>query len=420
MKKLKIKVLTIIFSILSLVIISVCLGTNLRNYYTQKQEIQNILNRSIVDEETIKNHRFDIPDNSKGPKEPQKIENEFNDKRRIFLNYTVYTVILDNNGKYLDIINHTENEIDENNVKSIAEKIIDNHSSDRNIGNLYFEKYSYAFTKNGTLMIVDNSKLNKKLCISLIITIIVMLVLEIIVWFITLKLTRWVIKPVEESFERQKRFIADASHELKTPLTVMIASSDAFYKDGNKKWIDNMKSEAERMTSLVTDLLDLSQIENEKNLNFQVDDLSNIIESSILTFESLFYESNLKLEYEISEDIKLKCNKNQIKQLITILMDNAIKHSKDTGKVIINLRKDKKDIILEVKNKGVSIKKADEEKIFERFYKTDTSRNRNSNNYGLGLAIAKSIVENHNGVISVSSKDGYTIFKIKWGLSKVK
>lgn len=413
MNKLKYKVFVIIFSILTFVVISVCLVTNLRNYYGQKKEISNILNKSTVNAEMINNSFFDGGNEPKDPKREEFPDEKFNNPKRIFLNYTVYTVILDDEGNYVDLINHTEEDVDVEHVKKIAEEIIVKHDYDRYIGNLFLNKYSYSFTKNGTLIIVDNTFLNRKLIVSLLSTILMIIVLEIIVWIISSKLTKWVIEPVILSFERQKTFIADASHELKTPLAVMIASSEAYYKDGNKKWVDNIRAEAERMNSLVTDLLDLSQIESEKNFNFELENLSTIIESAILTFESLFYESKLKLEYQIEKDIKLVCNKNQIKQLITILMDNAIKHSEEAGNVTIKLMLESKDIIMEVTNKGM-IKKEDRDKIFERFYKTDKSRNRNSNTYGLGLAIAKSIVENHNGEISVNSKDDYTTFKVKW------
>lgn len=411
MKKLKLKVFTVIFAILSAIALGVCFVSFLRTYYGQKKEIQNILNIPTIDNETIIEQKTNSNEN-KEQKEPTK-KDDIKNPERIFLNYTVYTVILsiDDN---LEVINHTGNEQNEELIKKIAEKIITNHKTENHVGNLFINKYSYAFKRNGTLIIIDNSDLNSELIKSLIFTLLMICILEIIIWIITSRLTCWIIKPVEESFERQKRFIADASHELKTPLTIMIASSEAFYKDGKKKWVDNMRSESERMTALVTDLLDLSQIENEKNLNFKLEDLSNLIESSILTFESLFYESKLKLEYNIEKDIKLNCNKNQIKQLITILVDNAIKHSEPKATVFIILKKEGKEILLEVKNKGEEIPKKEEDKIFERFYKMDTSRNRNSNNYGLGLAIAKSIVENHNGSITANSESGYTVFKITW------
>ena len=140
------------------------------------------------------------------------------------------------------------------------------------------------------------------------------------------------------------------------------------------------------------------------------ENLSKITEGEILTFESLFYEKNIKLKYDVKKNIKCFCNSDMIKELLGILIDNAIKHTK--GKVIINLYKAGKDIVLEVKNDGEKIKKEDEKKIFERFYKVDQSRNRDSNRYGLGLAIAKEIVLKHNGTITASSKNEYTIFKV--------
>ena len=140
------------------------------------------------------------------------------------------------------------------------------------------------------------------------------------------------------------------------------------------------------------------------------ENLSKITEGEILTFESLFYEKNIKLKYDVKKNIKCFCNGDMIKELLGILIDNAIKHTK--GKVIINLYKAGKDIVLEVKNDGEKIKKEDEKKIFERFYKVDESRNRDSNRYGLGLAIAKEIVLKHNGTITASSKNEYTIFKV--------
>ena len=168
------------------------------------------------------------------------------------------------------------------------------------------------------------------------------------------------------------------------------------------------------MIKLVTELLDLAKTEGEQDIVMQENNLSDITESSILTFESLFYDNNIKLKYDITPDIKMSCNEDLIIELMSILVDNAIKHCSEKGKVIINLSKNSKQIILEVKNKGLPIKKEDEEKIFERFYKVDTSRNRNTNNYGLGLAIAKNIVEKHNGTITAHSSDGYTTFKVIW------
>ena len=259
---------------------------------------------------------------------------------------------------------------------------------------------------------MDNTKLNKTLISQLISNIIIFSLCEVLIFIITCLITKWITEPVKKSFEKQKIFVADASHELKTPLSVMIASADAYFNDKDDKWVYNMKNESERMIKLVTELLDLAKTEKEQDIVMQEGNLSDIVEGSILTFESLFYDKKIKLKYNIDSDIKILCNEDLMVELMGILIDNAIKYCSKNGKVVVDLSKKNKQIILEVKNTGVPIKKEDEERIFERFYKSDTSRNRNSNNYGLGLAIAKNIVEQHNGDISVHSNNGYTIFKV--------
>ena len=408
MKKLKVKVFSVIFSLLTIFTLIIFIGSTTKDYMEKKNSISEILTRIPKTFENLDRR------NRPGNFEPSRSIQD-NDSRRIYLDFTIYTVILDNNGNYKELINNTNNdELEEKNIKEIANNIINNHKEDLYIGSLYTSKYAYVFTTNNTLIIMDNTELNTILLNQLVSNILLFLLCEVAIFVFAYLITKWIITPVSISFEKQKTFVADASHELKTPLSVMIASADAYFNDKDEKWIHNMKNESERMIKLVTELLDLAKTEEEQDIIMQETNLSNIIESSVLTFESLFYDNNIILRYDIEPDIKMLCNENQIIELMSILIDNAIKYSAEKGKVFVNLTKKNRQILLEVKNKGLPIKIEDEERIFERFYKVDTSRNRNSNNYGLGLAIAKNIVQRHNGVISAHSEKGYTTFKVIW------
>ena len=408
MKKLKVKVFFVIFSLLTVFTLIVFVGGIAKDYMERKNSITEILTRIPKTFENL--DRRNRPENFELSRNIPD-----NGSRRIYLDFTIYTIILDDNGNYKELINNTNNdELEEKYVKEIANNIINNHSEDLYIGNLYASKYAYVFTPNNTLIIMDNTKLNTILLNQLVFNILLFLICEMVIFTFTYLITKWIITPVSKSFEKQKTFVADASHELKTPLSVMIASADAYFNDKEDKWVHNMKNESERMIKLVTELLDLAKTDGEQDIMMEENNLSDIIESSILTFESLFYENKIKLKYDIESNIKMLCNENLITELMSILIDNAIKHSSELGNVSVNLSKKNKQIVLEVKNKGLPIKKEDEEKIFERFYKVDASRNRNSNNYGLGLAIAKNIVERHNGEISAHSESGYTTFKVIW------
>lgn len=399
MKKLSNKIFWILFIILTLFLIVVLFIFNYNNYSETYRRVEKSL--------TIMNDQNDIaPDNYKENVDSPPIERE--DIR--FADVTVYTVLI-NSDEVKGIISHNESSNDEDKVKTFAQEIIRNKNKTIYIGNLYFENYSYSFFGNNIITIVDNFSVNNNLIHSLITSMFLFVLLEGVILFIALKLTKWITIPVEDSFNKQKQFIADASHELKTPLAVIMASSEAFERDNNKKWIKNIQSESERMNKLILSLLDLAKSENNNKEYFSVN-LSKLIEKSILTYESLIYEKKIKLTYNIDKNINFVCNEDEIKQLMSILIDNAIKHSDSNGEIDITLKNFKNEIVINVKNKGVAIARDDEEKIFERFYKVDESRNRDSNRYGLGLAIAKNIVTNHKGTISAHSESGYTNFKI--------
>lgn len=411
MKKLKSKVFWTIFIILTCFLISILSLFNYQDYNREKINIKNNLNR--LHNNINKDIKYNNAITNNQTKQPEEQKKDFS--KKIFMDITVYTILLDENNNIKKIFSHNEETINKDKITSLATKILNSNNLKKiEIGNLYISNYSYSFQNKFLLTIIDNKEIKKKLLSSLKISLLSFFLLEIVIICLSKIVTSWIIKPVEISFNKQKQFIADASHELKTPIAVIMANADALEEDiAEKKWLNNIKNETVRMNKLVSDLLDLAKLEHgETKKIYNLNDLSKIIEMQILTFESLAFEHNLSLKYEITKEITFNCNSNQMKQLISILLDNAIKHSDQKETIKIKLYKEKSNIILTITNKGQVIPKEEQEKIFERFYRLDKSRNRKENRYGLGLAIAKNIVLNHNGKISANSTDGYTTFKV--------
>lgn len=229
------------------------------------------------------------------------------------------------------------------------------------------------------------------------------------------KVSKTIVKPVEETLEKQKQFISDTSHELKTPLAVIEANSDVIEdKIGKNKWITYIQDEIQSMNKLVNDLLLLAKIEDKPFDNYTTIDLSKEIEMIVSVFESVAYENQVNINLNIQENVKFNGDREDIKHILSTLIDNGIKHTEKGKKIIIELSKEKNEIKIQVKNEGKPIPKEEQAKIFERFYRIDKARNRDEKRYGLGLAIAKKTVEKYNGIIEVSCKNGITNFLVKF------
>ena len=228
-------------------------------------------------------------------------------------------------------------------------------------------------------------------------------------------LSRWVTRPVRLAFDKQKQFIADASHELKTPLTIITANAEVLKGScPDNKWLSHILDQSKRMSTLINSLLELARLDAfEKKQDFMSFDLSKAIRNAALSFESLAFEYGKAFEMKIEEGLTLYGNEGGIRQLVTILLDNAFKYSDDKGSILISLSRHGDKNTLLVRNTGKGISPEDQKRIFERFYRSDVSRSRESGGYGLGLSIAKSIAEAHKGHILVKS-DGssYTEFYV--------
>lgn len=309
-------------------------------------------------------------------------------------------------------------------VKKAAHKVF-NAKKDRGKITIDGNKYRYLLTydppeKQYSIIFLDRtleiSTINRLLFIFIFIAGIGL----IFIFFISVLLANWTIKPVSKAWDQQKQFIADASHELKTPLTVISTNTDVIlsnpddYVKNQTKWLNYIKNETLRMSNLVNNLLCIAKYDANKTIiKFNKFDISNITANICLQYEPLIFENNKKLLTDIDDDLTIIGDEDQIRQLINILMDNALKYSLNDGIIKISLKQIKQsNICLTVSNSSETIPQEQLDKIFDRFYRVDSSRNRKTGGSGLGLNIAKSIVEMHKGSINVVSKDNITSFII--------
>ncbi len=248
----------------------------------------------------------------------------------------------------------------------------------------------------------------------------VALVMLFIIFIISRFFANKAIQPVKNAFDRQEQFIADASHELKTPLAVINTNVDVLLAnsedsiDKQSKWLHYIKSESERMSKLINDLLYLTNMDHSNNKTiYAVFNLSEAVENIILTMEAVVYEHGLSLEYDLEPGLQAYGNSEQIREIVMILLDNAVKYTNTNGLVAISLKKQHNEGVLAVTNTGEGIAEDQIDKIFDRFYRTDKSRSRTLGCYGLGLPIAKAIIEEHGGRLTAKSVvNDKTVFSV--------
>ena len=235
-------------------------------------------------------------------------------------------------------------------------------------------------------------------------------------WGISALLARMALRPAERAWQQQRQFVADASHELKTPLTVIMANADLMEKHPQadaaqrRQWLDGIRDESARMRQLVEDMLFLARADALRQPELVPVDLSTTVEGEALSFDSVAYERGVTLETDVASGLTVLGDAKQLTQLTAILLDNACKYAGVGGQAGLQLRRRKSTAVLRVANTGATLTREELDHLFERFYRTDAARTRGG--YGLGLAIAQSIVKTHNGKITAESKNGRTTFTV--------
>lgn len=237
---------------------------------------------------------------------------------------------------------------------------------------------------------------------------------------ISIFFARWAVRPVEEAWAQQRQFVSDASHELKTPLTVILTDAEMLksprFDEAHKaQFVENILTMSNQMRGLVESLLQLARVDSGaiQKMPLQTIDLSGLVSDELLTFDALFFEKGLTLAEDITDGITIHGSPQHLKQVVEILLDNAQKYASPQGTVQVTLQKSgAHHCLLSVSDPGDPIRPEDLKKIFQRFYRIDEARAMN-HSYGLGLSIAENIVKNHKGRIWAESAEGINTFRVE-------
>lgn len=231
------------------------------------------------------------------------------------------------------------------------------------------------------------------------------------VFILLLLLSGRIVKPVAESYEKQKRFITDAGHEIKTPLTIISADADVLDMEcGENEWLRDIQLQIKRLTALTNDLIYLSKMEEDQG-HLQMTDfsLSDLTDELVQSFQALAKARGKVFTSTIQPGISFHGDERALSQVISNLLDNALKYSEHGGSISVELKKQGRSICLDVFNTTSAITEENLNNIFERFYRADPSRNSRTGGHGIGLSIVKAVVTAHKGEIRASSRDGRSL-----------
>ncbi|MGI6229496.1 MAG: sensor histidine kinase [Tractidigestivibacter sp.] len=403
LKKLRREFVIITMTLVGLVLILTLGSSLIINYTTQAEVVEDALHRGL-------SNSVDAP-----PQFDRDVES-------VSPNLVTYVVDVNADGT---IVSRSSYYIDEDVFAEILEEALESDSTLGKNNELHFEWMKVATEDGWRIAIADTSTIDANLAKMTLMdagaVLIALGALFVIVWL----LSAWILKPIKENWDSQKRFISDASHELKTPLAVIIANTDILNTDDSlneeqHRWVSSTLDEAHHMQGLVEDLLTLARTDeaiadrNSSALNKVDIDFSELVDGSVLEFDAIAFERGCQIEKDIDEDVHVQGDYDQLSRAVNTLIDNATKYAPKGSVVKVALKKPElshSSAKLTVNNGGDPIAAEELAHLFDRFYRSDKARERQkSGGFGLGLAICKGIIEAHGGTITATStaQDGTT------------
>ncbi len=330
---------------------------------------------------------------------------EFNFQTRFF------TVIF---GKNENILSYNMEHIAAVDVNKAANMALSALRSGREKG--YFGNYRFSVTEQNSgegyiVIFLDCAKeletFNNFLAISCLMSLLGLAAVFVLIFVLSGRIVR----PISESYEKQKQFITDAGHEIKTPITIIDADAEVLEMEiGDNEWLIDIKNQTKRLASLTNDLIYLSRMQ-EDGLSLKMIDFpaSDVVLETAQSFQSRALTGHKDLLWEIQPMLSLCGDEKAIRQLVSILLDNAIKYSPQNTAISLNFGKNGRNLVLSVSNVSQNEIVGNPSKLFDRFYRTDSSHNSQTGGYGIGLSIAKAVVDAHKGKIYATCPDGKLI-----------
>ena len=321
------------------------------------------------------------------------------------------SVVLKN--KNIMVLSNSLKETTDKDILSMTQKLQKNGKRFGSIGD-YIYLVRILKSGNTVYIFVNNKEALQNSKQFFIVSIFIFLLSVIVFTIISYYLSRWMIKPSEKAIKNQKIFVANISHDLKTPITIIRANADLIENEvKNKKSIKYIQQETEKLNHLVNEMLTLTRIDNTiSKENFKSFNFGDSLFDVVLPFESIAYEKGIRFNINIDEVTDYFGDENNIQKLAEILIDNAMSYTAKGGIVDVDAYENSKAVTLSVTNTGEPISDEKKVEIFDRFYRESKSRERTGNHYGLGLSIANTIVKKHNGKITVESKNGKNTFTV--------
>ena len=417
-KKLRRRIILINMLLMGVVILGIFTAVNINIYSNSVRTLERGMNQLFE-----KNRDGDRPEDMQLPygqsddsaKEMLRFDKRGFDGEAPMQISSYVVVELDENGE-ITSFEETNVTMDEEDIKACV-KLATGRSGQVNEYNLMYVSREMIGKK--TIIFTSNAGIFTELQGSLIISTLLFLAGMAVIFLISLFLSGLAVKPVKKAWEQQKQFVADASHELKTPLTVILANNNIMmsHKDSTvadeRQWLESTEEEANHMKKLIDNMLFLAKSDaGTAKIQFSEVNLSEITEGCALIFEPVAFEKEIMTETDIEDGVTVKGDATQLNQLVHILVDNAVKYADSGTSIKIRLHRHGEHAELSVNNRGVPIPKEDIDHIFDRFYRAEKSRT--TKGYGLGLSIAQRIVESMNGKIAVVSNEAEgTTFTVK-------